>query len=122
MKISSRLLLSFLATVGCGHTMRVRLPPPDPRACKVSGHKVGVGAVTLAEPAGKPDPSCIQRHRYSKPGFATQLRSTLVADLAATGCFQDVVDLEAAPSTKVDYVLTGNIASLEGCTSASPQA
>lgn len=121
MKVSSLVLVSFLATVGCGHTMRVRLPPPDARACKVSGHKIGVGAVTLADPAGKPDPSCIQRHRYSGPGFATQVRSTLVSDLAATGCFQDVVDLEAAPSTKVDYVLTGNIASLDGCTRDASQ-
>jgi hypothetical protein len=121
MKTPFAILVALIGTLGCGHTMRVHLPPPDARTCQPSGHTIGVGALTLAEPAGKADPACIERRRYAKPGFGPQVRATLVSDLAATGCFQDVVDLEAAPSAKVDYVLTGNIASLEGCTRDASQ-
>lgn len=109
-------LVSLLGLVGCAHTMEVRLPPPDARACRPSEHRIGVGALTVAEPSGQEDSACLRRRRYAQPGFATQLRSTLVADLAATGCFKEVVDLVASPEAEVDYVFSGNVAHFEACT------
>jgi hypothetical protein len=110
-------LLLMTALIGCKHTMEVRLPPPDARMCQPSAHRIGVAAIEVAEPIEQEDGGdCLTTRKYAKPGYSAQIRSILIADLEATGCFGSVVDLEAAPGTPVDFSMEGKVTAFNGCT------
>lgn len=109
------LLLVSSVLVACAHAAPPAPsapPPPDSRPCARIDRTLGVDTIAFGA-VMKVQGSCSK----VTPGVEAQLRAALVRQLADTGCFARVVDLQApGGSPRVDLTLTATVAQLEACT------
>lgn len=116
-----------LVAFGCAHPAAAppavkAASPRDARACAPIGRTLGVDSLTFGAVL-RTGGSCAQ------PGAEVEarVRAALVQQLAETGCFAAVVDLQSPGAPPVELTLSATVAQLEACaysaaTAASEQA
>ena len=116
-----------LVAFGCAHPAAAppavkAASPRDARACAPIGRTLGVDSLTFGAVL-RTGGSCAQ------PGAEAEarVRAALVQQLAETGCFAAVVDLQSPGAPPVELTLSATVAQLEACaysaaTAASEQA